>query len=232
MAKFVDLTGQRFGKLTVIERVENGKNGEAKWLCKCDCGNVSIVYSSNLLRNKTQSCGCNAACKPYNLAGMKFGKLTVIALANKSNLAGRCWVCTCDCGNTSIVDTTSLVKGHSKSCGCLRIELGKETFKHNLSNSRLYKVWCSMKARCYNPQNNRYQFYGGLGITICDEWKDFENFHKWAMETGYDENAPRGQCTIDRIDVDGNYEPSNCRWADAKTQNANKRKKKDTTPAD
>ena len=86
-----------------------------------------------------------------------------------------------------------------------------------------------MKLRCYNENSTAYKHYGGRGITICDEWKnDFQAFHDWAMQNGYDENAIRGDCTIDRIDVDGNYCPENCRWVDMKVQANNKRKKKYT----
>ena len=89
--------------------------------------------------------------------------------------------------------------------------------------SRLYCVWIDMKKRCYNPIAHNYHRYGGRGITICDEWRnDFQSFYDWAMANGYDENAPRGQCTIDRIDNDKGYNPDNCRWVDTATQNKNK----------
>lgn len=94
----------------------------------------------------------------------------------------------------------------------------------NLPNykTRLYAVWLSMKQRCENPNSTQYRNYGARGIRVCDEWHSFENFKKWAYENGYDDLAPRGQCTIDRINVYGNYEPSNCRWANAKQQSNNK----------
>ena len=93
--------------------------------------------------------------------------------------------------------------------------------------TRLYRVWASMKDRCYNPNKKEYHNYGGRGITICDEWRDdFQEFHDWAFTNGYDENAPRGACTLDRIDVNGNYCTENCRWVDMKTQNNNRRNNK------
>jgi hypothetical protein len=84
-----------------------------------------------------------------------------------------------------------------------------------------------MIARCEHPNRKDYVYYGGRGIKVCQEWKQYENFKEWAFANGYDEHADFGKCTIDRIDVDGNYEPSNCRWVDMATQNRNKRLKTD-----
>lgn len=156
MGKLKDLTGQRFGKLTVIEKVDYiGKN--TRWICKCDCGNIVKIQSNNLLT------------------------------------------------------------GNTKSCGCLRA-------KHGSYKSRLYKIYTSMKYRCSCPTDTGYKNYGGRGIKVCDEWlQDFHNFKEWALNNGYDENAPRGECTLDRIDVNGNYEPNNCRWITNLEQQSNKR---------
>ena len=96
---------------------------------------------------------------------------------------------------------------------------------HGLAGHRLYKVWTKMKDRCYNRNNADYVYYGGRGISVCNEWKDdIKAFYDWAMANGYDENAPKGQCTLDRIDVNGNYEPSNCRWVSMDVQLANTRR--------
>lgn len=134
------------------------------------------------------------------------------------------WLCLCDCGNQHICRGRVLRLGTTVSCGCLNQELrAKRSRKHGKRRSRLYGVWTSMKIRCYNPRNNRYKYYGGRGITVCDEWlHDFQAFYDWSMANGYDENAPRGKCTIDRIDNDKGYSPDNCRWVDMKVQSSNK----------
>lgn len=98
-------------------------------------------------------------------------------------------------------------------------------YKHGGTGTRLHKVWTMMKQRCSNPNIVEYHRYGGRGIKVCDEWLSFVNFRDWAMANGYDPEAPRGECTLDRIDNDGNYEPSNCRWIDLKEQMANRPKR-------
>lgn len=148
-----------------------------------------------------------------DLTGKRFGKLTVVKEAERVR-GLHAWECICDCGNTSIVPTASLRTGNTKSCGCL-------SKSHGGSGTRLYIVWTRMMDRCYRTKTERYKNYGARGITVCDDWHDFSNFRDWAMQSGYDPQAKRYDCTLDRIDVNGNYEPSNCRWITMKEQSQN-----------
>lgn len=159
--------------------------------------------------------------------GKKFGKLTVIKLVSGNNATNRKYLCKCDCGNEKITSEENLRRGHCKSCGCLYKNNGgkcKETKGYYLdSRSKLYMVWTFMIRRCTNPKDSNYERYGKRGIKVCEEWKDYSVFRNWAIKTGYKENHSRAECSLDRIDNNGNYEPSNCRWTDMKTQSNNTR---------
>lgn len=152
--------------------------------------------------------------------GEKNNHLTVIGIT-RDKVGQRAFLCKCDCGKEVPVKPTYWENGKIKSCGCKHNEYSTT---HGGSKERLYKVWGDMKSRCYNKNSACYMNYGGRGIMICEEWiDDYSKFREWAYSNGYDENAPFGECTIDRIDVNGNYEPSNCRWITNVEQQKNKR---------
>jgi hypothetical protein len=153
-----------------------------------------------------------------DLTGQKFGLLTVEKLDRIDKYA--MWRCVCDCGKTTETRTSSLKNGHTKSCGCLALLSGKESYhyKHGKSHLDYHKVWVSMKLRCLNRNHHAFSSYGGRGITVCDRWLD--SYDSFIRDMG---PRPSHKHSIDRIDVNGNYEPSNCRWATATDQVRNRR---------
>ncbi len=153
--------------------------------------------------------------KFIDLTNKKFGKLKALEYKGR-NKSGGVWRCLCDCGKEVFILGGNLRKGKTQSCGCYRFGL-RQT--HGKVNTRIYRIWKGIKQRCINVKHNFYKDYGGRGITICDEWRnDFQAFYDWAITHGYSDDL-----TIDRINNDGNYEPSNCRWTTNKTQQRNKR---------
>ena len=154
------------------------------------------------------------------MIGKTYGKLTVLEHCGYDKHYNKVYRCMCECGNGTITRGYALRQNKVKSCGCLRKIKPKQTFtKHGLRHHPLYTTWVNMRRRCNNINDCAYKNYGGRGIKVCEEWNtDFKCFYDWAMSNGYQDNL-----TIDRIDNDGNYEPSNCRWVDLFTQGSNKR---------
>lgn len=167
--------------------------------------------------------------KAIDLSGKRFGKLVVVEQAGLKN-SQMMWKCKCDCGNDCIASGNSMRRGKTVSCGCVyrqsRTDIAYRTIaviKHGDSFNRLYFIWNDIKSRCGNPNNISYPNYGGRGIAVCQEWRnDYLSFKKWALDNGYDETAQRGICTIDRINVSGDYSPENCRWVTMRKQCSNK----------
>ena len=158
-----------------------------------------------------------------DLTGRRFGRLVVTDRAENTKEGRARWVCLCDCGKTSVKQGKLLLNGHCRSCGCGAYESKvNNCVSHRMSGTRLYHIWKAMKQRCYYPKHKDFHNYGERGIKVCEEWfTNFETFYAWAIANGY-----RDDLTLDRIDVNGNYEPSNCRWATWGEQRLNQRPRK------
>lgn len=157
--------------------------------------------------------------KLVDRTGQRFGRLVVVEQLGRTASKKVLWKCICDCGNETKTDSGSLVTGNTTSCGCA---LKEAITKHGGWNKSSYNTWRAMVRRCTNPKDKDYPRYGGKGVTVCPEWMDYTKFVA-------DMGEPEGDETLDRIDVYGNYEPNNCRWAGVKTQNRNTRLRVNST---
>lgn len=233
-ANFIDRTGQKFGRFTVLRRGAGGKpsptTGKSKvtWVCVCECGAECDVLANNLVSGTAKSCGCLAteADRAEDLTDRAFGRLRVLARGkdiprgNGKPIAA--WVCACDCGKTLNVRAQALKSGHTQSCGCLRVDVsGARSTKHGMKEAPEYIVWKGMRQRCNDPNADNFPYYGARGIKVCDRWEDFALFILDMGERPTDTNGRN--LTIDRINNEGDYQPGNCRWATTSQQNKNKR---------
>lgn len=154
---------------------------------------------------------------------MKFGRLTVLEIQRKETSAKSrriYWKCRCDCGNLTVVRGDCLTSGNTTSCGCYNRDK-KTALIDNRTKDKLYHVYYGMKQRCNNPNDKQFKHYGGRGIRISEEWNTYEAFRDWAILNGYEENH---NLSIERIDVNGDYSPGNCKWIPANRQSCNTRK--------
>jgi len=220
----LELAGKVFGRLTAIK--EDGRNGNNFiWLCQCECGKETHAKASSLKRGLTRSCGClksETTSKRFrkDLSGQRFGRLIALSDIGSNAHNSRIWLCKCDCGKEMKVASSDLRGGHTKSCGCYNLDkIIERNTTHGGCYTRLHKIWSNMTSRCYIPSSTRFADYGGRGITVHDEWKkDFSIFRTWAYANGYADNL-----TIERKDVNGHYNPGNCKWIPNSEQSRNTR---------
>lgn len=233
-----DLILSRIGQVHGYYEIVSAESLEdnPQYVLRCtECGAEKRISANSFDKRTNFHCGkhyVHPVKFDQSYIGRKKNFLKVIAISRFPHNNHKAFVCECDCGNTKLIEPVFWEQEIVKSCGCKINELRSEnSTTHGHSGDRLYKVWHSMKQRCCNPNNPNYENYGGRGIRVCQEWlDDFMNFYNWAMASGYDYNAEFGECTLDRINVDGNYEPNNCRWADIEMQANNKRPSKYRKP--
>jgi hypothetical protein len=215
VARFKDITGQRFGRLVALHPTNKRRRGCVVWRCVCDCGKQIEASAWHLRGGATRSCGC---LRRLDITGVRFGRLVALHPTDKRRGSSMVWRCVCDCGKKTEASTFNLRQGYTRSCGCLKADAHvKHGHARNGKKSATYRSWQSMRARCLNPNHPRYPDYGGRGIG-CDAYSRFQTL---LAEVG--ERLPG--TTLDRIDPDGDYAPGNIRWATLLVQANNRRER-------
>lgn len=237
---FSDHIGKVFGRLTVMEEVGRHvyPSGDTRRMfkCSCECGTIKNYKLNSLVNGNTKSCGClqreKVAIKNSlnndTKEGQRFGRLVTLEPVGlvETRLGRRqTWKYLCDCGNTVELKTSAVRSGNTQSCGCYKVDRTKEVHTtHGKAGDYIYEIYHGILGRCSNEKDSAYLLYGGRGIKVCDRWtedqpKGFLNFYQ---DMG---DRPSKYHSIDRINVDGDYEPSNCRWATESVQATNRRQK-------
>lgn len=240
-----DIVGQRFGRLFVKQEAEGQRVSSRRilrrFIVECDCGTQFVVLGDSLRSGKTQSCGClkklngrlrkisRLANKSF-LVGERFGRWTVINHDDNAYGKHPKLICRCDCGTISTVAISNLRSGKSISCGCFREELLR-SMRHLEAHGPLrtaeYRAWANMKTRCENRNGQDFHHYGGRGITVCNQWRN--SYETFLNDMG---RRPSNLHTLERVNNNEGYNPSNCIWATRKVQANNRRKREALTKRD
>lgn len=220
--------GSVFGKWTVLSDGGNNNEGRKLYNCRCECGLERKVQSKYLRNGRSTQCG---TCDFERLEGKRFGKLTVVSFSHKEkSLSAKnkykiYWNCRCECGTERKAEAGHLRGGSTSHCGCAHtLHSFMGDFYGDIDTAfpfykKLYMTWWSMNRRCTDVKHEAYKNYGGRGITVCDEWKEnVKPFYDWAVQNGYQEGL-----SLERVDNNAGYSPSNCRWATMEEQSHNKR---------